>query len=129
MNYIQHKEYINYIKYMNEMQDKKNMNYMNDMQYMKSYRYKRNFKKLISEIKLYFLNSNYEILSAHIYCINFNIRCFPNYSEKFINTISNFRIKQTIFNKKFKEYRNHFYNKKGILKYLNEDQYLILKEY
>ena len=76
-----------------------------------------------------FINSNYNILSAHIYCINFNIRYFQSWYEYFTMRISKIRKEDTNFNEKFQEYRNHFDNKEGILQYLNEDQYLILKEY
>ena len=132
MNYMQHKQHINYIKYMNDMKYKQYVNYMHfmiDMQYMNSQKYLNFYWNIKIEIENNFFNSNYEILSAHIYCINFNARCFPNWSEKFINTISNLRVKETKFNQKFEEYRNYFDNKKGILQYLNDNQYLILKEF
>ena len=87
------------------------------------------FSNTIFEIKDNFLNSNFEILSAYIYYINFDERCFSGWSEKFILEISKIRKEDTNFDEKFKEYKNHFDNKEGILQYLNEYQYSILKSF
>ena len=130
INYMVYKQQIYYIEYINEMQYKPYMNYFDDMKYMKSNNYSNYYDNIISnEIRLYFLNSYNEMISAYIYNVNFNIRCFPNWSKKFITRISNLRRNYTEFNVKFLEYRNYFDKKEGILKYLNEDQYSKLKEF
>ena len=126
-----YKQQINYIhQHMNDTQYKPHMNYIDDIKYMKSKTYSNYYKNTIRhEIRDYFLNSNYEILSAFFYCINFNTCCFSKWSKKFITRISNLRRNYTEFNVKFLEYRNYFDKKEGILKYLNEDQYSKLKEF
>ena len=132
INYMLYRQHIDYIQYIDDINYSRYVNsshYMIDLQYMESRKYYVYYRNNVRKIKDNFLKSNYEILSAHIYCINFNIRCFPNWSKQFILRISKRRKKDIKFDEKFQEYRNHFDNKKGILQYLNEDQYLILKKF
>ena len=79
------------------------------------------YKKIIIRIVYNFINSNFEIFSLHFYCIIFG---FHDRIDIFISRILEIRKIET-YNEKFKEYRNHFDNKEGILQYLNNNQYLI----
>ena len=87
------------------------------------------YYNIIYEIINNFKKSNYEILSAYIYYINFNELCSFNWSEKFILEISKIRKQDINFDIKFKEFQNYFGNKKGIAKYLNNNEYSQLKSF
>ena len=104
--------------------NKKNMIFTNYIKYINS-AINFPYKKIFDQMLYNFRNSNYEIFSLHIYCIIFG---FHYRIDKFISRILKMRKIET-FNEKFKEYRNHFDNKEGILRYLNDIEYLILKNF
>ena len=99
------------------------------LNYMNVDNYKNNLL-ISSKIDIFFYKSCFEIISAYIYYLKFNINYCPKTSdEKFITKILNLRIKETKFNEKFLEYQKYFDNKEGIIQYLDDNQYLILKEF